>query len=193
MRGGAEAARRAHNPKVVGSNPAPATTNKRLILIIIRFFIYQVMKIILGLGSNLGKREENLEKACNLLQQNLGKITIKSSIIETKPWGFESQDMFLNSALVIDTDKTPFEALSICLQIEQLLGRVRTNAQTYHSRLIDIDILFYENQIIESSELVIPHPLICKRDFVLIPLKGIIPEFIHPKLNIKIKDIPNPK
>ncbi|MDR0789957.1 MAG: 2-amino-4-hydroxy-6-hydroxymethyldihydropteridine diphosphokinase [Bacteroidales bacterium] len=151
------------------------------------------MKIVLSLGSNLGKRAENLQKAYVLLEQCLGKIIAKSSIIETKPWGFEAKTQFLNSVIVIDTDKNPSEALSICLQIEQTLGRIRSNAKTYQSRTIDIDILFYNNLTIETSELLIPHPLICQRSFVLIPLKEILPDFIHPTLNTKIKDIPLPE
>ncbi|MDR1725218.1 MAG: 2-amino-4-hydroxy-6-hydroxymethyldihydropteridine diphosphokinase [Bacteroidales bacterium] len=148
-------------------------------------------QIVLGLGSNLGDRAANLSNACNLLEKYLGKIIKKSSIIETVAWGFESENKFFNSVIVIETLHNPFKALEICLDIEKQLGRLRINSKTkeYHSRTIDIDILFYNDLIIEDLNLQIPHPLICHRNFVLLPLKEILPDFLHPQINKKIKDI----
>ncbi len=147
------------------------------------------MKITLGFGSNLGERKEIILQAYTLLEEKLGKKTQESTMIETEAWGFESENLFLNSVAVFETDKTPRESLVICNEIEALLGRKRNlNATTYENRPIDIDILFYENEIIDEIDLKIPHPLIEKRDFVLIPLEELMPDFIHPVLNKKIND-----
>ena len=108
------------------------------------------MKITLGFGSNLGDRKEIILQAYTLLEEKLGKKTQESTMIETKAWGFESENLFLNSVAVFETDKTPRESLVICNEIEALLGRKRNpNATTYENRPIDIDILFYENEIID--------------------------------------------
>jgi 2-amino-4-hydroxy-6-hydroxymethyldihydropteridine diphosphokinase len=147
------------------------------------------MKITLGFGSNLGDRKEIILQAYTLLEEKLGKKTQESTMIETEAWGFESENLFLNSVAVFETDKTPRESLTICNEIEALLGRRRNpNATTYENRPIDIDILFYENEIINEPDLKIPHPLIEKRDFVLIPLEELMPDYIHPVLNKKIND-----
>lgn len=148
------------------------------------------MKIILGFGSNLGDRKEIILQAYTLLEEKLGKKTQESTMIETEAWGFESENKFLNSVAIFETKKTPRESLVICNEIEALLGRKRNpQALTYENRPIDIDILFYENEIINESDLIIPHPLIEKRDFVLTPLKELIPDYIHPVLNKKILEI----
>lgn len=148
------------------------------------------MKIVLGFGSNIGNREEYIYSAYRLLEKNLGKKLIVSSFIETMAWGFESENSFINSVAVFETEKTPFEALEICNKIEKELGRQRNPfIKGYQNRTIDIDILFYEDIIIDTPKLKIPHPLIAERDFVLIPLKEVLPDFIHPLLKKKIKDI----
>ena len=148
------------------------------------------MKIVLGLGSNLGDRKNIILQAYELLEEKLGKKTQESTMIETKAWGFESENLFLNSVAVFETEKTPIESLVICNEIEALLGRRRNpNATTYENRPIDIDILFYENEIINEHDLKIPHPLIPQRDFVLIPLKELMPNFVHPVLNKAIKEL----
>ncbi|MBO7277156.1 MAG: 2-amino-4-hydroxy-6-hydroxymethyldihydropteridine diphosphokinase [Bacteroidales bacterium] len=148
------------------------------------------MKITLGFGSNLGDRKNIILQAYELLEEKLGKKTQESTMIETEAWGFESENLFLNSVAVFETDKTPRESLVICNEIEALLGRRRNpNATTYENRPIDIDILFYENEIIDEIDLKIPHPLIPQRDFVLIPLKELMPNFVHPVLNKAIKEL----
>ena len=148
------------------------------------------MKIVLGFGSNLGDREGLILSAYRLLEEELGELIKKSSFIETSPWGFESENSFINSVAVFETKKTPLEALEICNKIEKELGRQRNSLHKgYQNRTIDIDILFYEDIILDTPTLKIPHPLIEERDFVLIPLKEILPNFIHPVLKKEIKDI----
>lgn len=148
------------------------------------------MKIVLGFGSNLGDREEYILSAYRLLEKELGELIKKSSFIETSPWGFESENSFINSVAEFETQKTPFEALEICNKIEKELGRERNPLhQGYQNRTIDIDILFYEDIVLDTQTLKIPHPLIQERDFVLTPLKEILPNLIHPILKKEIKDI----
>ena len=148
------------------------------------------MKIVLAFGSNLGDREEYILAAYRLLEEGLGVLIKKSSFIETPAWGFESENSFINSVAVFETKKTPLEALEICNKIEKELGRQRNpEYKCYQNRTIDIDILFYEDIVLDSPTLKIPHPLIAERDFVLIPLKEILPNLIHPVLKKEIKDI----
>ncbi|MBP1629911.1 MAG: folK [Bacteroidetes bacterium] len=148
------------------------------------------MKIVLGFGSNLGDREEFILSAYGLLEEELGELINKSSFIETPAWGFESENSFINSVAVFETLKSPFEALEICNKIEKELGRKRNpEHKGYQNRTIDIDILFYEDIILDTPTLKIPHPLITEREFVLKPLKEILPNFLHPILKKEIKDI----
>ncbi|MDD3667902.1 MAG: 2-amino-4-hydroxy-6-hydroxymethyldihydropteridine diphosphokinase [Bacteroidales bacterium] len=148
------------------------------------------MKIVLGFGSNLGDREEYILSAYRLLEKELGVLIKKSSFIETSPWGFESDNSFINSVAVFETKKTPLEALEICNKIEKELGRQRNpEHKGYQNRTIDIDILFYEDIVLDTPTLKIPHPLIAERDFVLTPLKEILPNLLHPVLKKEIKDI----
>ncbi len=147
-------------------------------------------EIVLGFGSNLGEREETIREAYRLLEEELGQMKCCSGFIETEPWGFESKDRFVNSAAVFLSDKTPEQTLSICNSIEARLGRRRSEtAVGYASRTIDIDILFYSNEIISTPNLQIPHPLIAQRDFVLLPLREIIPDFVHPILSCTIDSL----
>lgn len=148
------------------------------------------MKIVLGFGSNLGDREEYILAAYRLLEEELGELIRKSSFIETSPWGFESDNSFINSVAEFETQKTPLEALEICNKIEKELGRQRNSLHKgYQNRTIDIDILFYEDIVLDTPTLKIPHPLIEERDFVLTPLKEILPNLLHPILKKEIKDI----
>ena len=148
------------------------------------------MKIVLAFGSNLGDKEEYILAAYRLLEEELGELIKKSSFIETSPWGFESENSFINSVAEFETKKTPFEALEICNKIEKELGRERNpEYKGYQNRTIDIDILFYEDIVLDTATLKIPHPLIAERDFVLTPLKEILPNLLHPVLKKEIKDI----
>lgn len=131
--------------------------------------------IYLSLGSNLGDKEGNILRAYALIEQRIGHIVRKSSLHRTEPWGFESSNDFLNSAIAIETSLTPRELLKETQRIEREIGRTaKTSADgSYQDRLIDIDILIYNDLIIDEPDLQIPHPLMNQRDFVLKPLKEI--------------------
>ena len=137
-------------------------------------------KVFLGLGSNLGNREENLLKAQKLINKKVGKVHSKSSIYETAAWGITEQNAFLNQVLEIETVFSPDAVLHLLLKIEKNMGRIREIK--WGERSIDIDVLYYNNEIISTENLVVPHPFIQERKFVLVPLCEIAPVFIHPKL-----------
>lgn len=145
--------------------------------------------LVLSLGSNLGDRKQTIEKAYQLLEKTVGRLLKKSAFIETKPWGFTSENLFINTVACYSTKLSCEEALRKIHEIEFILGRKRSNEAGYQSRTIDIDILFYNDEVIETKDLIVPHPLLHKRDFVLTPLKEVLPDFIHPVLRQKIKDI----
>jgi 2-amino-4-hydroxy-6-hydroxymethyldihydropteridine diphosphokinase len=138
-------------------------------------------RVFLGIGTNLGNRGNNLKEAVARIAENIGPIMKSSSVYETEPWGFQASDEFLNMVVMVETKLTPSGLLGRILMIETLLGRVRDEKQ-YTSRVIDIDILFYEDQIIDEKSLKIPHPLMHERRFVLVPLCEIDPEMVHPVL-----------
>jgi 2-amino-4-hydroxy-6-hydroxymethyldihydropteridine diphosphokinase len=138
--------------------------------------------VFIGLGTNLGNREDNLAKAQDLIAKSVGRIDCRSGIYETEPWGFQSENNFLNMVISVHTDLKPADLINKIQNIEDQLGRKRDGCQ-YISRTIDIDILLYRNKVINKPELKIPHPLIQDRKFVLIPLCEIAPAMIHPVLN----------
>ena len=144
-------------------------------------------KVYLLLGGNLGDRKMLIANAEDELRKQIGDIVLKSSLYETKAWGKEQQPNFLNKALGINTKLNAFEILKIIQNIEVKLGRKRV--EHWGSRTMDIDILFYENEIIDTEDLKIPHPLINIRKFVLSPLLEIIPDFIHPGLKKSVKEL----
>ena len=137
--------------------------------------------VYLGLGTNIGNKKENLTRAIEALSLALGHYTALSSFIETAPWGFESENTFLNCAVAFETVLLPEELLGTTERIERELGRTaKSTGGTYHDRVIDIDILLYGNETIDTPRLTIPHPLMHLRDFVLEPLAEIAPEVVHP-------------
>jgi len=140
------------------------------------------MNAFLGIGTNLGDREANIEEALTRIEESLGEILVSSSIYETEPWGFESSERFLNMVVYIRTDLPPPGLLGRILMIEAQMGRVR-NEEDKKSRIIDIDILLYDDKVINDPSLVIPHPRLEKRRFVLISLCEIAPEIVHPVMN----------
>ncbi len=146
-------------------------------------------QVYLGLGTNEGKRIENLRKAMLYLSRLLGTITTQSSIYETQPWGEVDQANFLNMVVLVETNHTPRNTLHTILAIETLIGRVRK--EKWGSRLIDIDLLFYDELVIEEPSLVIPHPYIQERNFVLVPLNEIAANKMHPRLNRSIQSLMN--
>lgn len=130
----------------------------------------------LGLGSNLGDREETIRRAIELIGKRVGKVTRQSSLIETEPWGFESENRFLNGVILCETEKTPREVLKETQRIERVLGRKTKTKTGYHDRPIDIDILLYDDLQVDEPDLKIPHPLMHERDFVMMPLKEVVEE-----------------
>jgi 2-amino-4-hydroxy-6-hydroxymethyldihydropteridine diphosphokinase len=137
--------------------------------------------VFLGIGTNLGIRENNLDAANKRVEENIGSVLKYSSIYETEPWGFKAEDQFLNMVIMVKTDFSPTVLLEQILNIESSLGRVR-GTERYSSRLIDIDILLYEDIIVDDRNLKIPHPLLDKRRFVLVPLCEIAAGVVHPIL-----------
>ncbi|MBS1774400.1 MAG: 2-amino-4-hydroxy-6-hydroxymethyldihydropteridine diphosphokinase [Bacteroidetes bacterium] len=146
-----------------------------------------MIKAYLLLGSNEGNRIDWLNKAMAALEQSIGKIVAKSSLYETAAWGKEDQPDFLNMALCIETQLSPQQLLQSILQTEIQLGRHRT--VKWGQRTIDIDILFYGNEVIDTPDLKVPHPYIQERRFALVPMNEIAPELLHPILQKTIAEL----
>ena len=158
-------------------------------------------QVYLGLGSNLGDKEENIRKAINLINEQIGTVVRQSALFYSKPWGFNSPNQFVNAAICVSTTLTPHEVLKANQHIEHLLGKTEAHATerpsdlhqqtstinhqtsdiTYHDRPIDIDILLYDDLHIDEPELKIPHPLMQMRDFVMIPLREIWITYADPE------------
>ncbi|MBR0046551.1 MAG: 2-amino-4-hydroxy-6-hydroxymethyldihydropteridine diphosphokinase [Bacteroidaceae bacterium] len=131
--------------------------------------------VYLSLGTNLGDKEQNLLSAITEIERRIGSIRAQSAFHATEPWGFESENTFLNAALRVETELAPLALLKETQQIERDMGRTQKSVKgKYHDRIIDIDILLYDDQHINTPQLTIPHPLMYERDFVLIPLKEIL-------------------
>jgi len=136
--------------------------------------------VYIGLGSNLGNRLENLEKAYSLIEQNIGKIEKKSSVYVSPPWGFEAKEDFYNSVIKLKTQLDPYSIMIILQKIEIGMGRVKSTGENYESRIIDLDIIDFGGLLVNIKDLVLPHPQMHLRKFVLIPLNEIEPIWIHP-------------
>jgi 2-amino-4-hydroxy-6-hydroxymethyldihydropteridine diphosphokinase len=132
------------------------------------------------LGSNLGDKVSNLQQACELTDRRAGTISKRSSLYLTESWGFKTSDTFINQVVEIKTNEPPEQLLAILLAIENELGRKRNGTGEFESRIIDLDLLFYENIVLRSVGLVLPHPLLHKRKFVLIPMNELAPQWVHP-------------
>lgn len=147
-------------------------------------------KAIIITGGNVGDVKDTLRRAQQEINRQLGIILRCSHSYESKAWGFSSSENFYNQAIILDTDLSPEELLDKVMEIEKLLGRDRQeearvkalSGERYAPRVIDIDILFYDDEVIDTPTLTIPHPLIQDRDFVLRPLNEIAPDKIHPTL-----------
>ena len=134
----------------------------------------------LALGTNIGNKRRNMITAAALLAERVGDVLALSGFYETEPWGFQSENTCLNAALQLDTSLSPLELLKATQEIEIEMGRTQKSNGAYHDRIIDIDILLYEDLVLQTPELTLPHPLMHERLFVMEPLAEIAPNVIHP-------------
>ena len=140
--------------------------------------------VYLSLGSNLGNRRQNIRRAIAMIGDLIGSVDRQSTLLETEPWGFRSDNMFVNAVVRVSTQLTPMQLLRTTQQIERDMGRRKNltvssspgEPRAYHDRPIDIDILLYDDWTVDEPELKIPHPLMQERDFVMVPLREIIDE-----------------
>ena len=132
-------------------------------------------KVYFSLGSNLGDKEGNIREAISRIGELIGEVDRQSTLLATEPWGFESDNTFVNAAIRCTTSLSPFEILNITQNIERAMGRTLKSVDgQYHDRIIDIDILIYDDLHIATPQLTLPHPRMKERDFVMIPLKEIL-------------------
>ncbi len=137
------------------------------------------MKAVIGVGTNMGDRREYIKKALSELEKRAGRIAAKSSVIETKAYGYTDQDDFLNLAVSLETTLEPYELLRVLMSIEKDLDRVRLFR--WGPRTIDLDIIFFDDRIIDRPDLHIPHIDFYNRDFVLGPVSEIEPDLVDPR------------
>lgn len=146
--------------------------------------------VYFSLGTNLGNKTQNIQTAIQYIEKRIGHITSRSALYQYKPWGFESPHNFVNAAVCVETTLSPIETLSATQKIERCMGRLKKSVNgKYSDRLIDIDLLLYGNIVLNEKSLIIPHPLITERLFVLEPLCEIAPIVIHPILQRTIKEL----
>ena len=150
-----------------------------------------LVTVYLGLGTNLGDKKKNIEVALRKIEKQIGKIISLSAFYVSEPFGFDSNNLFLNCAVEIKTRLSPYKLLTITQLIESEMGRLtKSYLNGYADRIIDIDILFYGDSVIhDAPTLIIPHPQIQQRDFVLKPLAEIAPKLMHPVLNKTISQL----
>ncbi|MCF8364167.1 MAG: 2-amino-4-hydroxy-6-hydroxymethyldihydropteridine diphosphokinase [Bacteroidales bacterium] len=146
-------------------------------------------KCFLLLGSNTGEKRKTIESALKAIGGTVGEIKKKSSYYHSQPWGFNSDEDFLNVVVIVETEKSPDEILQLILEIETALGRKRTGKPGYQSRTLDIDILFYNDEIINRENLYIPHPRMHLRRFTLEPVNELEPDFVHPVIKKSIAEL----
>jgi 2-amino-4-hydroxy-6-hydroxymethyldihydropteridine diphosphokinase len=144
-------------------------------------------KVFLITGGNIGDRKKNLEVAAALVEKRIGKIIRSSKIYETDAWGITNQSSFYNQVLIVESNFSANKVMQKILKIEKEMGRIRTIKNA--ARIIDIDILFFNNETVNKQDLIIPHPEIANRRFVLVALNELVPEMIHPVLKKSIADL----
>lgn len=145
-------------------------------------------QVILSIGSNQGSRLENIKQCIGLIHQEIGTVIQVSRVYETAAWGFDS-DAFYNCSLVLHTSHEAEKVLSKALEVEHKLGRIRQNANGYQSRIIDIDMIAFDEGIIDTETLTVPHPLMQDRKFVLLPFQDLEINWTHPVLNKTISEL----
>lgn len=146
--------------------------------------------LYLSLGANQGDRKKALETAAEYISERIGRIVQASAVYETEPWGFDSNNLFLNQVLCIDTTLNAVDILDLTQQIEIQMGRTTKSSNgVYSDRVIDIDILLYGDICMQTERLTIPHPLMQKRRFVLEPLAEIAAHTVHPAIGKTIKEL----
>jgi 2-amino-4-hydroxy-6-hydroxymethyldihydropteridine diphosphokinase len=143
--------------------------------------------VYIGIGSNLGNREKNCSRSIDLLEKNGIVVRRMSSLYETMPWGVRDQPLFLNMVIEVETELKPQEFLKLLKNVEIEVGRKRSSR--WGPRTIDLDILLYDDIILNKDTLIIPHPFLHKRDFVLIPLCEIAPDVKHPALQLTMREL----
>ena len=149
------------------------------------------MEVVLLLGGNLGDPEATLLLAERLISERVGNVLSRSREHWTEPWGFTDDRLFLNRALLVNTDLNERAVLNTCLGIELELGRVRNAIPEYTARTIDIDLLFAEDRTVDEKDLVVPHPRVQDRFFALSPAADIVPELVHPRLQRTVLQLLN--
>ncbi len=145
-------------------------------------------KVYLCLGGNIGDTRNYLQNAVAMIGRRIGRIVSKSAVYQSEPWGFNAEQMFLNQVVVAETELEPHAVLELCLQIEAELGRTRSG-NGYEPRTIDIDIVFFGQQIISQPDLQVPHPLMHRRNFVLRPLCDVAADFVHPVFGLTVRQL----
>lgn len=143
--------------------------------------------VYIGIGSNMGDRRANCMNAVKLMNESGIVVTKESSLYETKPWGMQEQPLFINMAVIAETDLSPESVLAALKCIEKKMGR--QEAELWGPRCIDLDILFYDERTISEKDLCIPHPLLQQREFVLLPLSEIAPDKLHPVLKKTVRQL----
>lgn len=136
-------------------------------------------------GSNQGDKKCLLEQACELIDTRCGMLVERSALYLSEPWGFEAEEWFLNALLVVETELEPDALMDSLMEIEQRLGRVRhPEKEGYSSRTVDLDILYYGNEVVRTEKVTAPHPRLHLRRFALMPLCELVPDFLHPEFNL---------
>ena len=146
--------------------------------------------VYLGLGTNLGDKEQNLRMSIKKIEERIGNVVSLSAFYATAPWGFSSENSFLNAAVCVETTLLPLQVLEETQRIERELGRTEKLVNgLYADRLIDIDLLLYDDRVMDAEGLILPHPLMTERRFVMEPLSEIAPDVVHPVLHKTMKEL----
>lgn len=152
----------------------------------IALVILSGMNYYLNIGSNLGNRKHNIYRAVELINHTFGTRVLCSSPVESKPWGFDSHNTFINEGVLLHTDRRPFDVLNALQRVERSIstGSHRNSDGSYRDRVVDIDIVAIDHLTIDSPMLTVPHPHVAERDFYLIPMQELAPSWTHPRTNL---------